>query len=88
MNQFFYYNLYTQNLTTIKHTSDGIEIFNLLKFEILTKEEISEHLLYLRTCMKLELNRKIKDCDSSYIENLLEKKVPMFIDLIHVKLLK
>lgn len=75
MNHFFHYDLLTHNLTTIKYTSDGIEVIHLLAFEVLTKEEISERLLYLRTCMKLELDRKIKDCDSSYIENLLDKKV-------------
>lgn len=46
-----------------------------LQFQVLTKDELSKHLLYFRTCMKLELDRKVNDYDVSYITSLLEKKV-------------
>lgn len=49
--------------------------FEELKFQVQTKEELKNNLLYLRTCMKLELDRKINDFDTSYIANLVEKKV-------------
>jgi hypothetical protein len=53
---------------------DAIEFENL-ELIVETKEGLNKHLLYFRTCMKLELDRQINDCDSSYIEALLEKKV-------------
>jgi len=46
-----------------------------LEFQVQTKEELSKHLLYFRTCMKLELDRQINDCDTSYITSLVGKKV-------------
>jgi len=46
-----------------------------IEFQIQTKEELSKHLLYFRTCMKLELDRKINDCDLVNTASLLEKKV-------------
>lgn len=49
-----------------------------IDFQVQTKEELSNNLLYFRTCMKLELDRKINVCDSSYIASLLEKKVNLF----------
>lgn len=49
--------------------------FEELEFQVQTKEELKNNLLYLRTCMKLELDRKINDFDSSYIASLVEKKV-------------
>lgn len=49
-----------------------------LEFQVQTKEDLNKHLLYFRTCMKLELDRKINDFNTSYIEALLEKKVCVF----------
>lgn len=46
-----------------------------LEFQTQTKEEISKHLLYFRTRMKLELDRKLSDSDPSYIINFLKKQV-------------
>lgn len=46
-----------------------------LEFQVQAKEELNTNLIYFRTCMKFELDRKISDCDSSYITSLLEKKV-------------
>jgi len=46
-----------------------------LEFQVQIKEELSKNLLYFRTCMKLELDRKMNDCDSLYTAGLLEKKV-------------
>lgn len=50
-----------------------------LEFQVQTKDELRKHLLYFRTCMKLELDRKVNDCDSSYITSLLEKKVCLLL---------
>lgn len=58
----------------LEKVDDAIE-FEELKFIVETKEGLNNHLLYFRTCMKLELDRQINDCNSSYIEALLEKKV-------------
>lgn len=46
-----------------------------LEFQVQIKEELNKNLLYFRTCMKLELDRKINDFDSLYATSLLEKKV-------------
>lgn len=46
-----------------------------LEFQVQTKEELSKHLLYFRTCMKLKLDRQINNCDTSYITSLVRKKV-------------
>lgn len=49
-----------------------------IDYQIQTKEELSNNLVYFRTCMKLELDRKVNACDSSYISSLIEKKVYLF----------
>ncbi|KAL4149101.1 hypothetical protein QTP88_003117 [Uroleucon formosanum] len=52
-----------------------------LEFQVQIKEELNKNLLYFRTCMKLELDRKINDFDSLYATSLLEKKIglkPLF----------
>lgn len=54
---------------------DNVIKFEEFKFQIQTKDELSKHLLYFRTRMKLELDRKVNDFDQVYIANLLEKKV-------------
>jgi len=46
-----------------------------LEFQVQIKEELSKNLIYFRTCMKLELDRKMNDCDLLYAASLLEKKV-------------
>lgn len=46
-----------------------------LEFQVQIKEELSKDLLYFRTCMKLEIDRKINDFDSLYSTSLIEKKV-------------
>jgi len=46
-----------------------------LEFQVQTKEELSKNLIYFRTCMKLELDRKMNDCDLLNTASLLEKKV-------------
>lgn len=61
-------------LWKIEKNGDDIESEEL-NFQIQTKEELSEHLLYFRTCMKLELNRVLSGSDSLNIASLVEKKV-------------
>lgn len=46
-----------------------------LEFQVQTKEELRKNLIYFRTCMKLELDRKMNDCDLLNTASLLEKKV-------------
>lgn len=58
----------------LEKIGDGIES-KVLVFQEKTKEELSEQLLYFKTSMKLELDRKINDCDLSYITSIIEKKV-------------
>lgn len=85
-------NLNDEQLLYLNMDSSQIKLWKLEKFEndieseelefqVQTKDELRNNLLYFRTCMKLELDRKVNDCDSSYITSLLEKKVPMFIKL-------
>lgn len=62
------------NLWELKKIDDAIQSVQL-EFQVQTKEELSNNLLYFRTCMKLELDRKINDCDPLYTASLLEKKV-------------
>lgn len=59
------------NLWELKKIDDAIQS-EKLEFLVQTKEELSNNLLYFRICMKLELDRKINDCDTA---SLLEKKV-------------
>lgn len=61
----------------LKINNDDYE-FEELEFQVQTKDELKNNLLYLKTCMKLELNRKISDFDSSYIASLVEKKVGIY----------
>jgi len=61
-------------LWELKKIDDSIQSKNL-EFQVQIKEELSKNLLYFRTCMKLELDRKMNDCDSLYTTSLLEKKV-------------
>uniref|UniRef100_A0A2S2NF88 Ufm1-specific protease 2 n=1 Tax=Schizaphis graminum TaxID=13262 RepID=A0A2S2NF88_SCHGA len=68
------------NLWELKKIDDAIQS-EKLEFQVQTKEELSNNLLYFRTCMKLELDRKINDSDSLYTASLLEKKIglkPLF----------
>jgi len=55
--------------------NDNFIVSKKIDFEIKTKEELSDYLLYLRTRMKLELNKIIPEWDSLYSEQLLEKQV-------------
>ncbi|CAH1716986.1 unnamed protein product [Aphis gossypii] len=68
------------NLWEFKKIDDAIQS-EKLEFQVQTKEELSNNLLYFRTCMKLELDRKINDCDPLNTASLLEKKIglkPLF----------
>lgn len=61
-------------LWKVEQNDDDFE-FRELVFQVQTKEELRNNLLYLRTCMKLELDRKTSQCNFSDITCLLEKKV-------------
>lgn len=62
-------------LWELEKNVDDIIQSEKLEFQIQTKEELNTNLIYFRTCMKFELDRRISDCGSSYITSLLEKKV-------------
>jgi len=61
-------------LWKVEQNGDDFESKELV-FQVQTKEELRNNLLYLRTCMKLELDRKTSQCNLSDITCLLEKKV-------------
>lgn len=65
-------------LWNVEQIGDDFESEELY-FQVQTKEEIQNNLLYFRTCMKLELDKKISECD---ITCWLEKKVPVLIQFI------
>ncbi|XP_050429656.1 ufm1-specific protease 2-like [Adelges cooleyi] len=52
-----------------------------IKYEVQSKKELCKQLIYFRVCMKFEVDQNIENCDSSYILNLVDKKIgvkPLF----------
>lgn len=84
MKQLLYLNVAgsTTQLWMLDRVDDDIG-FEQLEFRVQTKEELKKHLLYFRTCMKLELDRRINDCCTSYVTSLVEKKVSLYELMIY-----